>query len=153
MTFAKTGSALRRRMRFWAEDLVYTSSVKTRANKAEILAGCGETVPDEEDGEAPPYHAEDVDIRLYGDTAVVACSNHRHGERKLIFDGRHLLRRPQHYQPSSTSKVRPASRRSRSIRRSPKIVAGVQKPPAVFSFPMSRARHRPAWLSIFAVEP
>ena len=57
--------------RFWAEDLVYTSSNGTRVNKGEILAGfAGDAVPD-----APPpvvYSAEDVDVRVYGAAAVIA---------------------------------------------------------------------------------
>ena len=55
--------------RFWAEDLVYTSSSGTRFGKAEILAGLSD------DGIAagePVYSARDVDIRPYGDMAVVA---------------------------------------------------------------------------------
>ena len=63
--------------RFWAADLVYTSSNGTRRGKAEIMAGYAEdgTAPGEEAGDAEPgptYSAEDVDIRLYGSTAVVA---------------------------------------------------------------------------------
>lgn len=57
--------------RFWAEDLVYTSSRGTRTNKAEILATFDE--PEEKSRRSDPeYWAEDVDIRVYGDTAVVA---------------------------------------------------------------------------------
>ena len=56
--------------RFWAEDLVYTSSRGTRTTRAEILAGIEEpqpgTVPD------TSYFAEEVDIRVYDDAAVVA---------------------------------------------------------------------------------
>ena len=55
--------------RFWADDLVYTSSAGTRTSKAEILQGFAQPEPDSAD--APVYHAEDVDIRLYGDMAVV----------------------------------------------------------------------------------
>ena len=66
--------------RFWAEDLVYTSSDGTRRNKAEILAGmqeaeggpAGEPAEELADTAAPTYSAEDVDIRVYGTTAVVA---------------------------------------------------------------------------------
>lgn len=56
--------------RFWAEELVYTSSSGTRFGKAEIMEGLAESNPDE----APmvTYRAEDLDIRLYGETAVVA---------------------------------------------------------------------------------
>ena len=56
--------------RFWAEDLVYTSSNGTRTDKGEILSGFESPADEEEPG--PTYHAEDVDIRLYGATAVVA---------------------------------------------------------------------------------
>jgi ketosteroid isomerase-like protein len=58
--------------RFWAEDLVYTSSAGTRTNKDEILAGFAEAGSATEDEAGPAYHAEDVDIRVYGDMAVVA---------------------------------------------------------------------------------
>jgi ketosteroid isomerase-like protein len=60
--------------RFWADDLVYTSSDGTRRGKAEIMAGFDSGDDPDEDGEspAPTYSAEDVDIRVYGDVAVVA---------------------------------------------------------------------------------
>jgi len=54
--------------RFWADDVVYTSSRGTRTTKAEILTGLAQA----ESGPEPAYRAEDVDIRLYGTTAVVA---------------------------------------------------------------------------------
>ena len=61
--------------RFWAEDLVYSSSAGLRFGKAEIMAGFestdGEAVEEEEEPEAT-YSGEDVEVRLYGDTAVVA---------------------------------------------------------------------------------
>ncbi|MEL7311730.1 MAG: nuclear transport factor 2 family protein [Pseudomonadota bacterium] len=56
--------------RFWDDDLVYTSSAGTRTNKSAILGSM-----DEAPAEAAPtivYSADDVDIRLYGDIAVVA---------------------------------------------------------------------------------
>ena len=56
--------------RFWADDLVYTSSDGTRTDKASILAGMDAPVDGAERG--PAYSAADVDIRLYGTTAVVA---------------------------------------------------------------------------------
>jgi len=57
---------------FWADDLVYTSSRGTRTTKAEIMAGFGESV-DNGDGEpGPVYSAEDVELKLYGTTAVIA---------------------------------------------------------------------------------
>lgn len=55
---------------FWADDLVYTSSNGTRTNKARILAGFIDDDPPDE----PPvaYSGEDVDIRVYGNMAVIA---------------------------------------------------------------------------------
>jgi hypothetical protein len=57
--------------RFWAEELVYTSSDGTRTGMAEILAGFEEP----EAGPAVPaavYSSDQVDVRVYGTTAVVA---------------------------------------------------------------------------------
>lgn len=59
--------------RLWADDLVYSSSAGLRFGKADILEGF-ESADDAAD-DAPPamvYSAEEVDVRLYGDTAVVA---------------------------------------------------------------------------------
>lgn len=62
--------------RFWADDLIYTSSRGTRTTKAEILAGMAPAESGTEPASAaeagPIYRAEDVDVRLYGTTAVVA---------------------------------------------------------------------------------
>ncbi len=57
--------------RFWAEDLVYSSSAGLRFGKSEIMSG----FEDGEDDDTPPavvYSGEEVDVRLYGDAAVVA---------------------------------------------------------------------------------
>lgn len=57
--------------RFWADDLIYTSSSGLRFGKAEIMEGfSGDDATDEESAIA--YSGEDFDIRLYDDTAVVA---------------------------------------------------------------------------------
>ena len=58
--------------RFWDEDLVYTSSSGQRFGKADIMERNrpGEEPADEEP--AVVYSAEDIRIRLYGTTAVVA---------------------------------------------------------------------------------
>lgn len=61
--------------KFWAEDLVYTSSAGLRFGKAEIMAGFEDSASgDEADDDEPTmiYTGEDVDVRLYGDTAIVA---------------------------------------------------------------------------------
>lgn len=56
--------------RFWADDLVYTSSDGTRFGKAEIMAGFEED--ESSDGSpAVTYSGVDVDVRVYGDVAVV----------------------------------------------------------------------------------
>ena len=56
--------------RFWADELVYTRSAGVRTSKAEILA---ELRKGPDAGEPPTeYSAEDVRIRQYGDTAIVA---------------------------------------------------------------------------------
>lgn len=54
---------------FWADDLVYTSSRGTRTSKAAILEGMRHSG---EPAYSPSYGAENIDIRVYGDTAVMA---------------------------------------------------------------------------------
>lgn len=60
--------------RFWAEDLIYTSSDGRRFGKAQIMASLAE--PDDEaagDAATPPeYSARDISIRVFGDSAIVA---------------------------------------------------------------------------------
>jgi len=58
--------------RFWADDLVYTSSRGTRTTKAEIMASFEGVEEDGEDEPAAVYSAEEVQLKWYGDTAVVA---------------------------------------------------------------------------------
>ncbi len=52
--------------RFWAEDLVYTSSAGKRFGKAEILAG----MSPQAEPSGVIYSAEDLQLRHYGDIAV-----------------------------------------------------------------------------------
>lgn len=55
--------------RFWADDLVYTSSAGERFGKAEIMAGLEQ---DDAGAEvAQTYGARDVNFRIFGDTAVL----------------------------------------------------------------------------------
>ncbi len=56
--------------RFWADDLVYTSSDGSRFGKASILEGM--RAASDEAAAGPAYVAADVDIRLHDDAAVVA---------------------------------------------------------------------------------
>lgn len=62
--------------RFWADDLIYTSSRGTRTTKADIMAGfSADPVADSasnSNDSGPTYSAEDMQIQIYGDTAVVA---------------------------------------------------------------------------------
>ncbi|HET8692425.1 MAG TPA: nuclear transport factor 2 family protein [Steroidobacteraceae bacterium] len=57
--------------RFWANELIYTSSAGERTDKAEILASL-RAEPETPAGPPTTYSAEDIRIRQYGDTAVVA---------------------------------------------------------------------------------
>ena len=61
--------------RFWAEDLVYSSSAGLRFGKAEIMEGFASSGGESDEADEEPgvtYAGEDVDVRIYGDTAVVA---------------------------------------------------------------------------------
>jgi hypothetical protein len=64
--------------KFWADELVYTSSNGTRFGKADIMAGFAtddteEAVAEEEASDAPSmvFTGEDVTVQVYGTTAVV----------------------------------------------------------------------------------
>ena len=61
--------------RFWAEDLVYSSSAGLRFGKAEIMESFASDSGESEDADAEPevtYAGEEVDVRIYDDAAVVA---------------------------------------------------------------------------------
>jgi hypothetical protein len=61
--------------RFWADELIYTSSNGSRTNKIEIVEGMRSAdSSDDNDDEAPTimYTAEDIQVQIYGETAVVA---------------------------------------------------------------------------------
>ena len=58
--------------RFWSEDLVYTSSRGTRTSKAEIMQGLSDPGEGDDPGPSVIYSAEDVQVDVYGTTAVVA---------------------------------------------------------------------------------
>jgi len=58
--------------RFWAEDLIYTSSSGERFGKAEIMAGFEQEEKTDTDGPTVTYSAVDIQIQPYGDVAVVA---------------------------------------------------------------------------------
>ena len=58
--------------RFWAEDLVYTSSGGLRFGKAEIMEGLASDAGSASEEPEVVYSAGDIRIRQYGDMAVVA---------------------------------------------------------------------------------
>jgi len=57
---------------FWAEDLIYTSSTGQRINKKTILNALTQADSNSNEQNNAKYSAENVDIRLFGDTAIVA---------------------------------------------------------------------------------
>jgi ketosteroid isomerase-like protein len=58
--------------RFWAEDLIYTTSSGRRKGKADIMRDL-HSAPAPKTGEPLTiYSAEDIRIQQYGDTAIVA---------------------------------------------------------------------------------
>ena len=59
--------------RFWAPDLIYTSSSGTRFDKSKIINEIRADAGKPDDAETTPtYSALETDIRLYGTTAIVA---------------------------------------------------------------------------------
>jgi len=57
---------------FWADDLVYSSSAGLRFGKADIMAGFESGSDGAEAAPVVVYSGEEIDVRLYGDTAVIA---------------------------------------------------------------------------------
>lgn len=58
-------------IRFWSDDLIYTSAMAERFGKEEILSDYGERV-EQPDNLLPDYYADEIEIRVYGDAAIVA---------------------------------------------------------------------------------
>ena len=58
--------------RFWAEDLIYTASAGKRIGKADIMRDVRAEGPPKAGAEVTTYHAEDIRIQQYSDTAIVA---------------------------------------------------------------------------------
>lgn len=57
--------------RFWDEDLIYTSAAGNRHGKEKIMAGFTSENRAAESGNKTTYTAEDMKVRVYGETAVV----------------------------------------------------------------------------------
>jgi ketosteroid isomerase-like protein len=58
--------------RFWADDLIYTSSAGRRLGKADIMKEVREEGAPKPGDQTTVYSAEDIHIQQYGDTAIVA---------------------------------------------------------------------------------
>lgn len=58
--------------RFWADDLIYTASAGTRQGKAEIMKEVQSEGPAKPGEEETVFSAQDIEIKLYGETAIVA---------------------------------------------------------------------------------
>jgi hypothetical protein len=58
--------------KFWAEDLIYTRSAGVRINKDELMKGLRSAPAPKAEDPINEYSAENVQIRIYGNTAVVA---------------------------------------------------------------------------------
>ncbi|MDP4528289.1 nuclear transport factor 2 family protein [Alkalimonas delamerensis] len=56
---------------FWADDLVYTSSAGTRFGKATLMQGVRSSGPVADADIHMHYSAENIQVRLYGDVAVL----------------------------------------------------------------------------------
>ena len=57
--------------RFWADDLIYTRSSGVRTNKEEIMKGVRSATAPKPGDPVTVYAAEEIQIRQYGDAAVV----------------------------------------------------------------------------------
>ncbi len=58
--------------RFWAEDLIYTTSAGLRKGKADIMRDLRSAPAPRPEEPATTYTAEDIRIQQYGSTAIVA---------------------------------------------------------------------------------
>lgn len=58
-------------IRFWSDDLIYTSAAAERFGKEDILSSYEDTV-EQPDSLLPDYYGDEIEIRVYGDTAIVA---------------------------------------------------------------------------------
>lgn len=59
--------------RFWSEDLIYTSSAGLRFGKDQIMDGFADQGEENESNDSEiSYHAEDLEIRMYDQTAILA---------------------------------------------------------------------------------
>lgn len=58
-------------IRFWSDDLIYTSASAQRFGKKDILSSYDDDMEQPESLQ-PDYFGDEIEIRVYGDTAIVA---------------------------------------------------------------------------------
>tara|TARA_R100001143_G_scaffold63267_1_gene69252 strand:+ start:14132 stop:14581 length:450 start_codon:yes stop_codon:yes gene_type:complete len=58
-------------IRFWSDDLIYTSATAERFGKEDILSSYEDAV-EQPDSLLPDYYGDEIEIQIYGDTAIVA---------------------------------------------------------------------------------
>ncbi|NCQ11323.1 MAG: nuclear transport factor 2 family protein [Bacteroidetes bacterium] len=74
-TFLDSVDSAKMHDRFWAEDLIYTSSAGKRFGKEQIMSGFSsnsDSTSSRAESKGSPYSAENMQIQLWGDVAVVA---------------------------------------------------------------------------------
>lgn len=59
-------------IRFWSDDLIYTSASAERFGKQDILSSFESDVVEQPENLLPHYYGDQIDIRVYGDTAIIA---------------------------------------------------------------------------------
>ena len=70
--FLENASDYDTHMRFWDDELIYTSAVGDRFGKNDILSGLRQDQAQQNTNDNAIYSGDRVQVRLYGDTAVVA---------------------------------------------------------------------------------
>ena len=93
--------------RFWAEDLVYTSSSGARFGKAELMQGVRQAP--EPDGSR--YSADQVTLRIHGETAVLTfrlIAESVDGQRQYFYNTGVLRQQDGHWQVSTWQATRAA---------------------------------------------
>ena len=74
-TFLDSVDSAKMHDRFWADDLIYTSSAGKRFGKEQIMSGFSSSTDSSssvKESSKSPYSAENMQIQLWGDVAVVA---------------------------------------------------------------------------------
>lgn len=99
--------------RFWADDLVYTSSAGTRFGKAILMQGVRSSGPVAESDIRMHYGAEDIQIRIYDDVAVLNFTllGNSDEEQLRFYNSGTLVRKDMGWQVVSWQATRSAQER------------------------------------------